>query len=1110
MKKCYLFILFICIAGISNKLFSQQNCLTALPVCSNANSGGVVNGFGYDDFFGSTQSGCLRNGLGVNTIETNSFWFRVKLAESGQFGFNIKPNNLSEDWDFAIYGPNPICGALGDPIACNYSKVSATGYTGVGIDPISNTKTIAYDDWMNVNAGEEYVVMVNQYSGSNAGFAIEWKGAVIQNNTTPLDCSILVNLGPDRELCDGENTILNATTFGPAISYKWFLKNESSGLFEQMPGLTTSAIYLTTSGNYKVEVTDSNVVPAKVLEDDIVITFHPNPTATKPNNMVLCDINNDGLEGFNLESLNAEILNGQTGLKVTYHMSLIDASVGANAQASPFVSSGLSLWARVENTTTKCYATTTFSVLAVPSIVPIKPPNLLLCDDNNDGEMLFDLESQTPIILNGQVGIVTYYDDETNAQDRKGWIVNTTAYLSETKTIWVRVEPSAGSDCYEIISFDLNVLPSPVANVPTNIRVCDTNNDGFYQFDLNALKDAEVLKAQNPADFELFYYSTQANADDNVNQLAIPYTNKTPYAEERIFVRIQNKSFSNCYRTTSFTLQVFDMAFPASSDKIPDLSYCDDLFDGNDTNGFYEFNLNERKTAILNGQSGLVFNVEYFEDPSFSATSKINNPQKFTNSKINGQTIYVRVSNSNTNNIDCFADTSFNIEVRPLPKALLTSFDFFQCDIDGSADGIADFNLALADSYVSLGNTSLNVSYYITPIEAASKTNSLAKFPFSNATSTIVYARVEAINGCYRIVQVNLNVSSSAFPPNYKYEMESCDDDATNDGLHVFNLALATSEIITLFPGNNSKLSFYRNQSDAISNLNEITPSNFYLSEVPYSQTIWVRVESSVNGGCFGIAPAIQLTVYPRPEFELDETAFVCLNEVPSIVSIKNPDGNYNYEWTDELGTVVSINPIAEIYNGGLYSVKATSILGCESVSKDIIISESTIATFSSEDLIISDNSKNNTITVNTANLGIGEYEFALDDVNGIYQDNPTFSRVLPGIHTVFVRDKNECGIAAATAYVLGFPNFFTPNNDGFNDYWNVRGVDTSLFKESIIYIYDRYGKMLTSFNANQKGWNGFYNNYPVISSDYWYLAKMVDVNGLEREFQGHFSLIRR
>ena len=142
--------------------------------------------------------------------------------------------------------------------------------------------------------------------------------------------------------------------------------------------------------------------------------------------------------------------------------------------------------------------------------------------------------------------------------------------------------------------------------------------------------------------------------------------------------------------------------------------------------------------------------------------------------------------------------------------------------------------------------------------------------------------------------------------------------------------------------------------------------------------------------------------------------------------------------------------------------------------------------------------------------MGIGDYEFALYDISGPYQDSPVFAEVIPGTHIVYVNDKNNCGIAQVTVYVFGFPNFFTPNDDGQNDTWNVLGVDPAVFKSSVIYIFDRYGKLLANFSASQQGWDGFYNGKKAVSTDYWYLAKMTDYGGVTSEYKGHFSLIRR
>lgn len=1108
MKKCCYVL--VCIFVFIFESYSQSDCNSALNLCTDANTGGVVNGFGNDDFNGRTSLGCLKLNLQGTAIEANSYWFRIKLAESGQFGFTITPNNLSEDWDFGVFGPNATCGVLGTPVRCNYRGGSG-GSTGVGEDPTTGTQTQFYDTWINAAAGDEYVIYVNQYSGTNAGFSIKWEGAVIDNNTDPLDCSILVDLGPDRELCVGSaGTVLNATIFGAAVAYEWFLENPATGVFEPMvPVKNTATLYVTNSGNYKVEVTDTTT--GQVLSDDVVVTFSEVPIAGTPLNMSICDTNGDGFEDFNLELQTNTIIGGQTGMTVSYHESYVFALAGAAPQSSPYRTTGGTIYARIENgSNSKCYDVISFNVTPVPSPRVVQAPDLQQCDDDTDGKMIFDISLQTPIILDGQTGLeVTYYNDQTNAVDKKGWIPTLDTF--GTQTIWVRVEPISGTGCYVLTSFDISVLASPAANITTNLQICDDNNDGYYSFDFNALKDAEILGSQNSVNFSISYFGSLLDANSNLNALSNPYTNTTPYGVETIYARISNNGFSACYDVTSFSIQVFDNANILTPSEIPDFAVCDDMSDGDDTNGYYTFNLTDYDTLILNGQSKFVFDVDYYLDAAY--VNQISNPIAFTNSVVNGQTIFVRVANSNPNNTTCYSDSSFNIVVQPLPNALLTPFDFQQCDVDGTPDGITDFNLEEADLFLALGNTSLNVSYHLSPLDAASGTNAQVKFPFSNATISSLYGRVEDAIGCYRIVPINLIGTATAFPAGYNREFITCDDDAVIDGLHVFDLTQSISEIISLFPSQNLRVSFYRDQSDASQEINVINTPDVYLSETPYSQRIWVRVESAVNGGCFAIEPVIELTVNPRPEFELDDTDIVCLNNLPLTVSTYNPNDNYTYEWTDQQGTVISVQPFADISTGGVYSVVATSIIGCSSFPQTITISESVVADIDKDDIQISDNSSHNSITIlnRNGNLGVGDYEFSLDDSIGPYQDSPIFSDLDPGEYVVYVRDKNNCGIAQVTVYVLGFPKFFTPNNDGSNDEWQVQGVNLAVFPESSISVYDRYGQFMSSFNLNNSGWDGTYGqNLEALSSDYWYVVELTDLNGDTQLFRGHFSLLRK
>lgn len=263
------------------------------------------------------------------------------------------------------------------------------------------------------------------------------------------------------------------------------------------------------------------------------------------------------------------------------------------------------------------------------------------------------------------------------------------------------------------------------------------------------------------------------------------------------------------------------------------------------------------------------------------------------------------------------------------------------------------------------------------------------------------------------------------------------------------------------------------------------------------------------NGECFGLGSHLKLTVNERPEFELEPSAIYCKNLPPIIKEIYNPKGNYTYEWKNERGEIISNLSYASISEKGFYSVVATSEKGCESFPKTMEVKESIIASISLDDISVVDDTANNSITISTSNLGIGDYEFTLNEIYGFYQDEPFFENVDAGIQTLFIRDKNNCGIASIEVPVIGYPRFFTPNNDGFNDTWKILGVSDKFYVNSNIYIFDRYGKLITKIDPNKNGWDGTFNGYYLPATDYWFSVELIDHLGNIKIRKGHFSLKR-
>jgi gliding motility-associated-like protein len=129
----------------------------------------------------------------------------------------------------------------------------------------------------------------------------------------------------------------------------------------------------------------------------------------------------------------------------------------------------------------------------------------------------------------------------------------------------------------------------------------------------------------------------------------------------------------------------------------------------------------------------------------------------------------------------------------------------------------------------------------------------------------------------------------------------------------------------------------------------------------------------------------------------------------------------------------------------------------------------------------------------------LGDYEYSLDGIH--YQDSNVFNGLFSGQYSVYVRDKNGCGIVKKDIYLFSYPRYFTPNSDGINDIWKINFSE----KEPTINIkiFDRFSKLLK--NTSDNGWDGTYNGQLMPSDDYWFV--ITRANG--KEYKGHFTLKR-
>lgn len=310
--------------------------------------------------------------------------------------------------------------------------------------------------------------------------------------------------------------------------------------------------------------------------------------------------------------------------------------------------------------------------------------------------------------------------------------------------------------------------------------------------------------------------------------------------------------------------------------------------------------------------------------------------------------------------------------------------------------------------------------------------------------------------------------------------------DLTQQTQIILNNQSATDYTLTYHP----TLADAQNNTLAINNLMQYQPAT-------NPATVYARMIYNAVPNCYEIS-SFELRAGQTPVIALQSLYRSCFSNPISLDASTGNLSTTTYLWSD--GTT---QPNLTVTQPGVtqLSVTATNDYGngqvC-STSKDIEvrISETPVI----DHLETSDWTENeNSITVFTRNMGT--FEYSVDGVN--YQDSPVLNHLEPGVYTVYVRDRLGCGIDTEQIWLLNYPNFFTPNDDGYNDTWYIE--NGFLEPNMTVYIYDRFGKLITGLDKTNPRWDGQYNGNQAISTDYWFVVNRQD----GRVLKGHFALKR-
>lgn len=727
---------------------------------------------------------------------------------------------------------------------------------------------------------------------------------------------------------------------------------------------------------------------------------------------------------------------------------------------------------------------------------------LMLCDDGT-GLALFDLTLNSKVALDNQdptLYQVKYYEteDAANAGVKDTEIKDPRKFqAANNTTIFVRVEDIPTQKCFAVKPFKLKV-DNPLAEfslTPTCFGA-----------------EASITGTQGG----VFSFNPQPNDGAQIDPSTGEIVNGVPSTTYTVQYNITG--FCEASSTEDVTLlKLHDLVTPEP------LVFCAD-----DSIGVKIFDLTSKTDEVLGGLNLGDYTVTFYSrnNDALERKNEIVTPDNYSSKNA---TVWVRVD---SNAYECFNIVELELKVYPIPVFNNDVSPYIGCDDDG--DSRFAFDLSTKTEEILSGTSNKNdfvVTYHKTQAEADNGDAPLQTIytndPAVNPLPQTIYVRIEnAVSKCSAsglsfILDINdkPKINSDGEPLN----LEICDDtveldaDPSNDTAE-FDLNILNDEILDGLNPDEYTITYHTKIEDAEAGTNAIANSSKFKNTVN-PQEVFVRVVTTKddNAECYALE-TITLSVNPLPILRLDGSYIICVNDGDDVYADTEIDtglneDDYTFEWflegsTQAIANTSSYKPTTK----GTYTVTATNAkTGCTSTSKTlvslsgvpIVTAKVTTATFAE---------KNNILVTVTSDGDSGRFQLSLN--NGPWKGNIynygtyKFKDVPLGEHTITVRDSNGCGEAIVKIDVMGSPPFFTPNSDGYHDTWNIYGMHKH--PEAKIYVYDRFGKLITQVNPLDSGWDGNYKGRPMPSSDYWFTVEYIDDKTKAlKKFSGHFSLKR-
>ncbi|SMC37360.1 T9SS type B sorting domain-containing protein [Moheibacter sediminis] len=407
------------------------------------------------------------------------------------------------------------------------------------------------------------------------------------------------------------------------------------------------------------------------------------------------------------------------------------------------------------------------------------------------------------------------------------------------------------------------------------------------------------------------------------------------------------------------------------------------------------------------------------------------------------------------------------VTIHSLPN--VQDVELVKCDYDG--DGLALFEIYDADNLVS-GDSNITITYHESPEDAISGEDNLPNVYTNTSNPQIIYVRVENEFGCLSFSELELSTSLNTIQ--IVPDIELCDENS--DGVETFNLTQNQNIINSLYTDPITILSYHKTITEAEFGLN---PLNLNYTNNSNPETIYARVETD---SCFEVI-AFDLILNPLPFINIEDNTICPQN---GIITLDAGTGFTTYLWEGMQGNDLNQpnnEPTITITQPGSYFITVWDDKGCQ--FRDSFTITNSVNPVISEIII----SESGTVEI----IAIGEFPFEYSLNNVLWQSSNQFTNLPPGDYIAYVRDSKGCISDTKGFGILEIPNFISPNGDGYNDTWSIRGI--SNYEDVHIQIFDRNGKLFVDRmnHNNSEVWDGKYLGRTVHTGTYWYIIKTTD-----------------